>query len=82
MREMKLNQLYEINTMDELISLKDSLNLTERQEEIFMKRFNKGHSIIELSMELNLSTSTINRELSKIAKKIKKIVLNDQKRTS
>lgn len=79
---MKLNQLYEINTMDELISLKDSLNLTERQEEIFMKRFNKGHSIIELSMELNLSTSTINRELSKIAKKIEKIVLNDQERTS
>ncbi len=79
---MKLNQLYEINTMDELISLKDSLNLTERQEEIFMKRFNKGHSIIELSMELNLSTSTINRELSKIAKKIEKIVLIDQERTS
>lgn len=79
---MKLNQLYEINTMDELISLKDSLNLTERQEEIFMKRFNKGHSIIELSMELNLSTSTINRELSKIAKKIEKIVLNDRERTS
>lgn len=68
--------------MDELISLKDSLNLTERQEEIFMKRFNKGHSIIELSMELNLSTSTINRELSKIAKKIEKIVLIDQERTS
>lgn len=79
---MKLNQLYEINTMDELISLKDSLNLAERQEEIFMKRLNKGHSIIELSMELNLSTSTINRELSKIAKKIEKIVLNDQERTS
>ena len=68
--------------MDELISLKDSLNLTERQEEIFMKRFNKGHSIIELSMELNLSTSTINRELNKIAKKIEKIVLNDRERTS
>ena len=68
--------------MDELISLKDSLNLTERQEEIFMKRFNKGHSIIELSMELNLSTSTINRELSKIAKKVEKIVLNDRERTS
>lgn len=79
---MNLNQLYEINTMDELISLKDSLNLTERQEEIFMKRFNKGHSIIELSMELNLSTSTINRELSKIAKKIEKIVLNGRERTS
>ena len=76
---MKLNQLYEINTMDELISLKDSLNLTERQEEIFMKRFNKGHSIIELSMELNLSTSTINRELSKIAKKIERIVFTDQR---
>lgn len=79
---MKLNQLYEIDTMEKLISLKDSLNLTERQEEIFMKRFNKGHSIIELSMELNLSTSTINRELSKIAKKIEKIVPNDRERTS
>ncbi len=70
---MKLKELFDIKTMEEFAALRDSLNLTDRQIEIFNMRFNKGCSIIELSMKLNLSTATINRELKKISNKISKL---------
>lgn len=34
----------------------------------------KGYSITKISMELNMSESTINRKLNKLKKKIKKII--------
>ena len=70
---MRLKELSKISTMDELIRLRDSLNLTDRQKEIFMMRFNRGFSIIQISIELNMSESTVYRELRKIGNKIAKL---------
>ena len=66
---MRLKELSKISTMDELIRLRDSLNLTDRQKEIFMLRFNRGFS----SIERNMSESTVYRELRKIGNKIAKL---------
>lgn len=70
---MHLKELSKISTMDELIRLRDSLNLTDRQKEIFMLRFNRGFSIIQISIERNMSESTVYRELRKIGNKIAKL---------
>ncbi len=70
---MRLKELSKISTMDELIRLRDSLNLTDRQKEIFMLRFNRGFSIIQISIERNMSESTVYRELRKIGNKIAKL---------
>lgn len=70
---MRLKELSKISTMDELIRLRDSLNLTDRQKEIFMLRFNRGFSIIQISVERNMSESTVYRELRKIGNKIAKL---------
>lgn len=70
---MRLKELSKISTMDELIRLRDSLNLTDRQKEIFMLRFNRGFSIIQISIERNMSESTVYRELHKIGNKIAKL---------
>lgn len=70
---MRLKELSKISTMDELIRLRDSLNLTDRQKEIFMLRFNRGFSIIQISIEQNMSESTVYRELRKIGSKIEKL---------
>lgn len=70
---MRLKELSKISTMDELIRLRDSLNLTDRQKEIFMLRFNRGFSIIQISIECNMSDSTVCRELRKIGNKIEKL---------
>ena len=70
---VRLKELSKISTMDELIRLRDSLNLTDRQKEIFMLRFNRGFSIIQISIERNMSESTVYRELRKIGNKIAKL---------
>lgn len=70
---MRLKELSKISTMDELIRLRDSLNLTDRQKEIFMLRFNRGFSIIQICIECNMSESTVYRELRKIGNKIAKL---------
>ena len=70
---MRLKELSKISTMDELIRLRDSLNSTDRQKEIFMLRFNRGFSIIQISIECNMSESTVYRELRKIGNKIAKL---------
>lgn len=70
---MRLKELSKISTMEELVRLRDSLNLTDRQKEIFMLRFNRGFSIIQICVERNMSESTVYRELRKIGNKIAKL---------
>lgn len=48
-------------------------NFTDRQMEILMLR-RKGKSIIEISLNLNMSEATVSREIKKIKKKILKII--------
>ena len=51
----------------------ENCNFTDRQLEILDLR-RKGKSIIEISLEINLSESTINREIKTIKRKIFKII--------
>ena len=70
---MRLKELSKISTIKELVQLRDSLKLSNRQKEIFMLRFNRGFSIIQISIECNMSESTVYRELRKIGNKIAKL---------
>ena len=70
---MRLKELSKISAIKELVQLRDSLNLTDRQKEIFMLRFNRGFSIIQICIECNMSESTVYRELRKIGNKIAKL---------
>ena len=51
----------------------ENCNFTERQKEIIDLR-RKGKSIIEISLEINISERTINREIKTIKHKIYKII--------
>ena len=46
---------------------------TDLQEKILKLRI-RGYSIVYVSMELNISESTVNREIKKIKKKILKVI--------
>lgn len=46
---------------------------SEIQEDILRRRI-KGESNIKISMELNISTATLSREIRKIKKKILKVI--------
>lgn len=60
-------------TKAEVDSIKSKIYLSELQERIFEYRL-KEYSITKMSMLENCSESTINREINKIKKKIKKII--------
>lgn len=51
----------------------ENCNFTDRQLEIFDLR-RKGKTIIEISLKLNMSEATVNRELKKIKHKILKVL--------
>lgn len=60
-------------TKDEYEYLKDKLMLNEELSKILEMKI-KNKSIVEMSMELNLSESTISRRVDKLKKKIMRVL--------
>ena len=60
-------------TKTEYEYLKEELMLNDEYAAILELKI-KGCSIVEISMELNISTATVSRRLKEIRKKIKKVI--------
>lgn len=60
-------------TKEEYEELKEKLMLNEELSKILEMKI-KGYSITKMSMELNVSESTINRRIKQLKKKIMKIL--------
>lgn len=60
-------------TKQEYEELKEKLMLNDELSKIFEMRI-KGYSIVQMSMELNLSESTVSRRIKQLKNKIKKIL--------
>lgn len=60
-------------TKEEYEIIKNKLMLNEEMSKIFEMKI-KGCSIVEMSMELNISESTISRRVKKLKKMILKII--------
>jgi len=60
-------------TKTEYEYLKEELMLNEEYAAILELKI-KGYSIVEISMELNISTATVSRRLKTIINKIKKVI--------
>lgn len=60
-------------TKDEYDVLKDKLMLNDEMTRIFEMK-TKGYSVVEMSMTLGMSESTIKRKVSKIRKKLEKLI--------
>jgi DNA-directed RNA polymerase specialized sigma24 family protein len=61
----------------ELLKVRDSLNLSDRQREIFDLRYHHGLSLLQISMKLNCSFSLVSKESMEIARKLKTISRED-----
>ena len=48
--------------------------MSKQKREIFMMRYEQNKSVDEIALKLNLSTSTINNNLSMIVKSLKEVV--------
>lgn len=60
-------------TKDEYEYLKDKLMLNEEMSLILEMKI-KGYSITKISIEMNMSESTINRRIKQLKKKIMKVM--------
>jgi DNA-binding NarL/FixJ family response regulator len=59
-------------TKEEYEYLKEQLMLNEELSKIFEMKI-KGYSITKMSMELNMSESTVNRRVKQLKKKLMKL---------
>lgn len=60
-------------TKDEYEYLKEKLMLNEEMSKIFEMKI-KGYSIVQMSMELNISESTVSRRVKQLKKKIMRVL--------
>lgn len=60
-------------TKDEYEMLKEKLMLNDEMSQILEMKI-KRYSIVQISMELNLSERTVNRRISELKKKIRKLL--------
>lgn len=62
-------------TIKELIELRDSMNLTDRQKEIFFLKYSRGFRNIDIANELNppVCQDTVSEELKIIREKLSAI---------
>lgn len=65
-----------IPTMDEFNSLLNSLNLSDRQRQIFILKFSKLWRNIDIANEIEVSQDTVGKEMKLIRQKLAAIVKN------
>lgn len=67
---MDIRDVMKIPTMDEFYNLRDSLNLTDRQRDIFVLKFSRGWRNIDIAMELGVNQDTVGLEIKIIREKL------------
>ena len=60
-------------TKDEYETLRDKMMLNEELTQIFEMKI-RGYSVIEMSMKLNMSESTVKRRVKEIKKKLERVI--------
>lgn len=74
---MKPEDVISIPTMDEFNKIRDSLNLTDRQREIFFLKYSRGWRNIDIAEELKVNQDTISEDLRKIRTKLVAVSLDN-----
>lgn len=59
-----------ITTMDEFNNLLDSLNLSDRQRQIFILKFSRLWRNIDIANEIGVNQNTVGKEMKIIRKKL------------
>lgn len=67
---MKPLEVISISTMDEFYRVRDMLNLSDRQREIFYMKYSRRLRNIDIAEELGLNQDTISAEMKVIREKL------------
>lgn len=71
-----------IPTMDAFYELRDKLNLTDRQREIFLLKFSRGWRNIDIAEELCINQDTVGEDMKVIRSKLNSIVSKNHSNSS
>lgn len=67
---MKPNEVISISTMEEFYKIRDMLNLSDRQKEIFVMKYSRRLRHIDIAEELGISQDTVTTDLKCIREKL------------
>lgn len=67
---MEPKDLLQIPTMAAFYELRDSLNLTDRQKEVFFLKYSRGWRNVDIAAELEIHQDTVGEETRIIRKKL------------
>lgn len=70
---MKPEDVISIPTMDEFNKIRDSINLTDRQREVFNFKYSRGWRNLDIAAELGINQDTVSADLRVIREKLKSI---------
>lgn len=74
---MRTEDVISIPTMDEFNKLRDKLNLTDRQREIFNLKYSRGWRNIDIAAELGINQDTVSKDLNSIREKLVYVSLDN-----
>lgn len=67
---MDIRDVMKIPTMDAFYELRDKLNLTDRQRDIFVLKYSRGWRNIDIAEELGVNQDTVGYDLKIIRAKL------------
>lgn len=73
---MTENDVWSIATKAEFDDLLNRINLTDRQKEIYILRYERGFTFAEICEEVGYSRTTVYEECKVIRKKLQKITFD------
>lgn len=77
---MNQKDVINIETMDEFNTLLNSLNLSDRQRQIFILRYSRKMAIVDIAEELEISKATVCEDSKVIRQKLAAIERESFKR--
>lgn len=70
---MEPKDVMSIPTMDAFLKLRDYLNLTDRQRDIFVMKYSRGWRNIDIAEELGVNQDTVGDDLKIIRAKLSSV---------
>lgn len=67
---MDIKDVLKIPTMQAFLDLRDKLNLTDRQRDIFVLKYSRGWRNIDIAEELGVNQDTVGDDLKAIRTKL------------
>lgn len=76
---MEPKDVMRIPTMEAFYNLRDKLNLTDRQRDIFTLKYSRGWRNIDIAMELGVNQDTVGDDVKILRAKLAAISLESMK---